>query len=373
MIRRIRTAKSRRLAETIRQELSSIRTFPGMPAASASELAREYGVSVPTAHNVLNLLAKEGLLYRVRGSGTFFSGSQTGQSPRIGIADQTISPEYLSPDINRILNYHFDYAAEYFRSHNCQVRFITYSELMSGGALHDLDALLISALYLDPDSVELLRASGIPVLVYRNDYLDNYDFPSLVYDHDRGMTEALEYLNPAAENRIILITETTPCGKDIKMRWLRNLKTFHVPESRIISYDVDVVEREISCYRLVRVHRELFRNAVILTCNDEVAMNVVNALTLEEMKCGMDYRLVGIGNRAGYGYPTIEKLQIASIDTPIRQMAQEAARQLLSRLKNHSDCNCSVMIPTHFIPRASAGYVRNENEMKNTDLKDRKK
>ena len=62
MIRRIRTAKSRRLAETIRKELGSIRTFPGMPAASASELAREYGVSVPTAHNVLNILAKEGLL-----------------------------------------------------------------------------------------------------------------------------------------------------------------------------------------------------------------------------------------------------------------------------------------------------------------------
>ena len=372
MIRRIRSAKSRKLAEVIRKELSSIRTFPGMPAASASELAREYGVSVPTAHNVLNILAKEGFLYRVRGSGTFFSGSR--EKPLlIGIADQTISPEYLSPDINRILDYHFDYAAKYFREHNCQVRIITYAELMSGGALHGLDALLISALYLDPDSVELLRSSGIPVLVYRNDYLDNYDFPSLVYDHDRGMAEALDYLKPAAENRIILITETTPCGRDIKMRWLRNLKAVHIPESRIVSYDVDVVEREISCYRLVRVHRELFRNAVILTGNDEVAMNVVNALTLEEMQCGLDYRLVGIGNRAGYGYPTIEKLQIASIDTPIRQMAQEAARQLLSRLKNHSDCNCSVMIPTHFIPRASAGYVQNENEMTNTDLKDRKK
>ena len=361
MIRRIRSAKSRKLADVIRKELSSIRTFPGMPAASASELAREYGISVPTAHNVLNILAKEGLLYRVRGSGTFFSGSRE-KKLRIGIADQTVSPEYLSPDINRILDYHFDCAAEYFRSHDCQVRIILYSELMAGGALLDLDALLISALYLDSDSIKLLQTSRIPVLVYRSDYLADYQFPSLVYDRGPGMREALNFLKPAKENRIILIMETTPCGRHVKSKWHKTLKAFDVPDSRIVNYDINVVEREISCYRLVRVHRELFRNAIILTCNDEVAMNVVNALTLENMRGGIDYRLVGIGNRAGYGYPTIEKLQIASIDTPIRQMAQEAARQLLARLKNHSDCNCSVMIPTHFIPRASAGYVRNEKE-----------
>ena len=71
MIKTRRKSKSIQIAETLRQELLKNPPEPGTRMASATELAADCGISVPTAHNVLNLLVKEGLLYRKHGSGTF--------------------------------------------------------------------------------------------------------------------------------------------------------------------------------------------------------------------------------------------------------------------------------------------------------------
>ena len=364
MIKRIRTAKSRSIADTLREELSSLRTYRGMPAVSAGELADQYGVSVPTAHNALNILVREGLLYRVRGSGTFFSQDNPGKQLRIGIADQTVSPEYLSADSNRILDYHFARAAQYFQSSDCSVRFISYAELMSGNALADLDGLLVSALFIDAASVKLLQASGIPVVVYRysHSFQNNYHFSKLFYGLDSGMREALDYLKPDADSRIILIAETTPSGRFTAERWQKNLTDYGIRKSRIRRYDIEVPEREISCYRLVRVQTELFHDAVILTGNDEIALNISNALLLEGLVGGRDYRLVGQGNLAGYGFPAVRKMEIASIDLPIALMAEEAAKLLLFKIGKSSVCESESMVPTRFIPRKSAGSDRKNEE-----------
>ena len=56
MIKTSRKAKSVRIAELLKQELAKNPPAPGSRTASAAELALHYGISVPTAHNVLNLL-----------------------------------------------------------------------------------------------------------------------------------------------------------------------------------------------------------------------------------------------------------------------------------------------------------------------------
>ena len=336
-----------------------------MPAASASELAREYNVSLPTAHNAINILVKEGLLYRVQGSGTFFKNNNPGSTLRIGIADMTVSTEYLSADSNRILDYHFACAAKYFQSSNCSIRFISYAELMKGNALANLDGLLISALFIDASSVRLLQESGIPVVVYRysHSFQSNYHFSNLFYGLDSGMREALDYLKPDADSRIILIAETTPSGQFSAEQWLKNLTEYGIGKSRIRRYDIEVPDREISCYRLVRVQTELFHDAVILTGNDEIALNISNALMLEGMTGGRDYRLVGQGNLAGYGFPAVRKMEISSIDLPIALMAEEAAKLLLFKIGKRSVCESESMVPTRFIPRKSAGRIGGKQEV----------
>lgn len=357
MIKRTRVAKSCRIAEQLRREFSCTKMQRGTPAISANELAELYGVSVPTAHNVLNILTKEGLLYRVKGSGTFFNQENTGRKIQIGIADQTVSKEFLSDDVNRILDCHFNCAAEFFRNHDCQVRIVPYSDLMLKDSLKDLDALLISCLYLDKITVPFLQKMNIPVIVYRYSNLPSQAFSHLYYDFNTGVKEALAYLHPSKTDKFIIVAEQSPSALYARDCWRRQLALCGIEESNISIHTASVSERERFCYRLVRTRQKEFKNAIILTSNDEIAVNLLNALDLEEFRRGKDYRLVGIGNRADYGSETAQKLQLASVDTPIRQMAEEGAKLLLYALNNNSNSKFSVGIPTHFISRESAGVL----------------
>lgn len=357
MIKRTRVAKSCRIAEQLRRELAYSKIQRGTPAISANELAKQYNVSVPTAHNVLNILSREGLLYRVKGSGTFFNLDSSGKKVQIGIADQTISLEFLSEDINRIMNYHFDYAAEYFRGNDYQVRIFPYSELMSEDTLKGLDALLVSCSFLDKITVPFLQKLKIPVVVYRYSSTPDPAFSYLYYDFNSGMKEAVEFLRPSKSEKIILVSEESPSGLHALECWRRQLLSYGLSESNIQEHSTPVCERERFCYRLVRTRQKEFKNAVILAGNDEVAVNLINALELEDYRRGRDYRLIGTGNRAGYGSVTAQKLQLASIDMPIRQMAEEGSKLLLHVLNNKSKCNFSVAVPTRFIVRDSAGVI----------------
>ena len=362
MIKREKIAKCERIAASLKNELAMIEVHHGMPAISAKDLAKQYGVSVPTAHNALNILVREGLLYRVKGSGTFFNCPVPEKKMLIGIADQAVCPEYLSPELIRILNYHIVYASEYLKNAGCDIRMITYNEMMEENALQGLDGLLISCMFLDSKSIKLLLKSRLPIVGYRFNHPNNYPVSHARYDLNTGMTEALDELNLTPDCRINLITEQIPYGEHAQKCWLKHLKKRKIDVSQIQISEIPTKDLEINCYRLIRVYPERFKNSVILVGDDEIAKNLINAMTLEGYEQGKDYRLIGIGNRADHGMKSAEDLEIASIDLPIQQMAEESAKLLLYKISNPSECHCIVMIPTHYKSRKSSGITEIQEE-----------
>ena len=99
-----RKKKSETIAGMIRENLLGHPLPAGTPVASSREIARKYKVSLSTADQALNLLVQEDFLYRTKGSGTFLKLDSYARPLRIGVADQIVSSQYLSPEINRILN-----------------------------------------------------------------------------------------------------------------------------------------------------------------------------------------------------------------------------------------------------------------------------
>ncbi len=361
MITRAKISKSRRIADAMREEFRTLHAKKGTPTASASEIAEQFEVSVPTAHNAINLLVREGLLYRVRGSGTFFNSHPEDAVLRVGIGDSII-PD-LSVGMQKIWNKHIEYALNSFSRFSCEARTFSYPELenmrSNGGLSRNFDALLITHNYLDPATIRTLLESGLPTVIYRGEIEYDIPFSQVCYDVNSGIDEAFHEISLSSSESPVIVVENTPNGNSAKQLYLKHLEKAGFKNEAVTLYEMPYQQHDIICFRLIRVHYKKFKGKFIFAGDDDLASILISALYDEGMIAGRDYRLVSIGNQEEYGYqlPDSDTPLIASVDLPKELMAQEACRLLLQIVRNRSLCRFIVKVPTHFVMRRSASYT----------------
>ncbi len=352
MIFKTRCSKGKKLADALRRELSGLSTDGETPIASAHEIALQHQVSLPTAHNALNQLVREGLLYRIQGKGTFLK-PQEEKRLRIGIADSTIFP--LSEETQKLLYHHIEYVMDYLAKENCDTTLIAYPDLIKSASTlnKNFDALLVSVNYMDPNSIRILTESGLPVVIYRFESEGLFPFSQVYYDQNNGIAKAIAALEPAVDEAPVIVYEKTASGIASRKMWEKYLCKAGFSSAGIEYHEILTAKREISCYRLIRVHHKEFRNRILFTTNDDLAFCIISAFHDENMICGKDYRICGVGNHESDGAYFGGEPILSTVDRPQKLMAEESARLLLYLIKHPTKCRFSVRIPTDFILRQS--------------------
>ncbi len=362
MFIKTRLSKSASIANTLRDDLSALRLAADQRVASASEVAERFEVSVPTAHEAINLLVDEGLLYRVRGSGTFVKNNSAQRPLRIGLADSSIMP--VDSKVRKILDCHIEMAYKFLLEKNCEVHIFSYLEFVNTPVqrlAEKYDGFLVSINYMDSKTLDKLGQSGRPFVFYRGDFQISENHSQVYYDISQGARECLQSLALDKGERPVLFYEESRSGLSSMQVWRQALLEAGLAEKNISLVSMLASEREISCYRLVRVHHREYRQRLLLAFNDEIAANLIRGFFDEGMQPGRDYRLASMGNREGYGYRLAEEPVIASVDMPMQSMAEEACKLLLRIIEQPSKVSFSVRIPTSFINRKSLTAKNNEN------------
>ena len=353
VIKTSRKAKSVRIAELLKQELAKNPPAPGSRTASAAELAEHYDISVPTAHNVLNLLVQEGLLFRKHGSGTFFSKKQP---LTIGILDQPVGA-ILPREIDAVLGRFCEYALQFLKEHDCVSKVISYQELFKPDVFADLNGLLVSQLFVDETTLSLFRQSRLPFVVYRCGTTEKKPYSCCEFDIETGIKEALKFFElENKDSRIFLFSETTPEGIWMKSIYLNEFSACNLSLQEDFVFDPQ--DTAVESYRTVRVQAEKFRNSVIFCTSDVLAINLYNALLLEKFLPGRDFRLIGVDDTEGYNSNIHDPPVIASIHKPIDTMSFEALKLLLRMIDEPTGNDTVVRIPTTFIPRKSSERIK---------------
>ena len=348
MIKTCRKAKSVQIAEILRRELLKNPPAAGTRMVSATELSVLHNISVPTAHNVLNLLVKDGLLYRKHGSGTFFAGKKR---YAVGILDQPVGA-MLPQEINAVLGRFCEYALYFLKKNNCDAKVISYQEMFQNDPFSGLDGLLVSQLFIDELSLKILKECHLPFVVYRSATTEKKDYSCCEFDIETGIKEALQYLAPDKNSPIFLFSENTPEG-------LWHQEIYHKElAAKKLSFEATFCctppETAVECFRTVRVRAEKFRNSVIFCTSDVLAINLYNALLLENFQPGRDFRLIGVDDTEGYNSNIHNPPVISSIHKPIDTMSFEALKLLLRMIKDPTDNHTVIRIPTTFISRKSS-------------------
>jgi DNA-binding LacI/PurR family transcriptional regulator len=348
--------KSEVIAKALQEDFLRSSLPPGALVSSTRDIAEQYQVSPLTAHKALRKLVDRGMLFRVRGSGTYLKqGFQKTQ--RIGIADSSLAWLYNKEMVqtqNQIINYCIDYLSE----QNYAVQTISYAELTNvrtaSRLLADLDGMLLSYNYFDKTVLAHLKGRLFPIILYRHEFVDPTPLSQVIYDFAPGIREAIMQLRITPEDSPILIYENTPSSRSRKKLWLEQLVRAGFSEKQVFLHEVCYSNRMADCFRLARVYGPKLRGHLLITVTDDIAASIIDALASEGLISGRDFRLLSIGNSEQYGFKLFQQPGIASIDMPLKSIALESCKLLIRKIRDPSNCQYVIRVPGHFIMRASA-------------------
>lgn len=348
--------KSEAIAKALQADFLRSSLPSGALVSSTRDIAEQYQVSPLTAHKALQKLVDEGMLFRVRGSGTYLKRSMQ-KTVRIGIADCSIT-HLFNKDMELIQNLIINYCIDYLSDQNYTVQTISYAELTNvrtaSRLLTDLDGLLLSYNYFDTIVLSHLKGRLFPIILYRHEFVDPSPLSQVIYDFEPGIREAIRELHISPDDPPVLIYEATPSSLARKKVWMEQLVRTGFSEKQLLSYEVHYNNRLVECFRLARVYGPKLQGRLLITCTDDIAASIIDALAPEGLLPGRDFRLLSIGNSEQYGFKLFQQPGIASIDMPMKNIALESCKLLIRQIQDPSNCQHIIRIPGHFIMRSSA-------------------
>ncbi len=355
MFRRQSDHKSTRIASVLLERFRRQNLSKGALLPSTHAIAEEFQVSLMTAHQSMQELEGQGVVYRIRGSGTYLK-SEMRVRPRIGLADCNIELLY-NKKMQQIQNQVIDFCIEYLTAHHYDIQTISYSELNNQATasrlLESLDGLLLSYNYADSGIVNKLRKANLPVVVYRHEFLAELPFSQVIFDFSQGIEDALGCLSLTLEDAPVVLYEATPSSLFRRDLLVASLQGAGISSDKVTFHEVTSVDRTANCFRLARVLGGRWRNRLLICVIDDIAAAIVSAFRVENMVPGRDYRLLSIGNSEEYGFQIFDAPCLACIDMPLKKLAIESCQLLKNLIEKPDTCQHIIRVPGRFIKRAS--------------------
>ena len=345
------------LAEKIHTDIASGKYSPESQLPPEEVLSQEFDVSRITIRNTLKKLENEGLIYRVRGKGTFISPAGQKQKVLIGVISL---PTEGHKNLQSLM------AGAFMRTQeeHGQLQLIPNEQLKKTiETVKNNPALQTGVIFmydyeLDADTIKLVEDAGIPFIVegrtiqgcsYQD--IDNYDamkkvtehllalghrrfglfmMESLIHDHfeerRRGVIETLKSHGIAFDKQMqvsIAVTDDKPIVEFYKL----TEKFFQVPEPP----------------------------TAIISVSDNAAVEIIRWLNHHNYKVPEQVSVTGFDDLAFAGY----------IDPPLTTIRQDyyslgymAADSVFQMMSNYMNRKIQQKVKLELIVRKSTGPVK---------------
>lgn len=268
---------------------------------SENVLQRKFGYSRQTVRTALDVLEKEGLISRVKGSGTYVSyeGISTDTSkPHIGLVLSYFS-DYLFPriydgidSVMSAANYDIDVVVTKNRLNDEAV-------FLEGLLSRNISGIIIEGTrssFPNPNIrlYEEIRKRNIPTLFIHNHYL-NCEFDSVEMSDEKAAYQITEMLIKNGHSRIAGIFKYDDIqGIERYKGFIECLSDYGIKfdDDCIRWYSTKDMEEKLSPKGLLRMQRRIKECTAIFTYNDEVAGIYTSFLESKGMKVPEDISIV---------------------------------------------------------------------------------
>lgn len=350
------------IKERIKSEILSGVWKPYERIPSGDDYAKKLGISRLTLEYILEELAKEGYVFRIKGKGTFVSPRIPEKASLLGF----IAPDLKNPFIAEIFMGIEDsarrhgYDVVYVNSNeSSEKEFLSLENLVEKGikgvALYPSDDLVSK----EDLFIRLYKKLNIPIVL-----IDRY-FPNLLLDfvasdNKGGGYQITKYLIDMGHRDIAFIcssnlSTTSVLGrfegyklalKEAKIRFKEELVFNRLTSYKYFSFDKDVVTvREILKDR---------KFSAIFCANELIASVVYQAVKAENLSIPDDISVVGFGNTTVALY----------LDPPLTTIHQEKSTMggyavdiLVNKIKGDNKTT-QMYLPTRLVIRESVNSMR---------------
>jgi len=320
---------------------------------SESELAKVLDVSSITVRKALSDLVNEGMIYRVRGKGSFLADKKseaTSSLSRLVVliisGKEIYDSSYIQiiKAIQSLLTLHNYRLVIEFIEDNVKQE----DELISKINLSDYSGLLIYS--SNPNSakpyLKMLGNEGIP-FVMLDRYPNGMPVNSVLCNNQDGAYEATEYLLRLGHRNIGFTAYDYHLSSEVdRFNGYRNaLADFGIEEDRSIQF----LEMELDYVALLpRIRR---RELTALFCvNDRKALEVIEQLTALGVRIPEEISIVGFDDFAGSRF---SKVPLSTVRQDFESLGNESAKLLLDLIDGNSVGSRKIMLPTSLVIRES--------------------
>ena len=345
-----------KIATELREMIIGKRLKINEPLVSVRTLAKSYGVALKTADRALNQLAKEGLIYRRQGSGSFVKNNKERQRLIGLVVHNPVLEEDLEYNKWNLLKNEYDTdIIKYFESKGVATRILSYHELAMSSAQRNisavdgLDGMLVCGIRHSPKVMAALKNSPVPVVIYNTEYpLPNFSYT--VPDYNVALKDLFKHLDNSAFKGCLMFHEKHDNAIARKRTFFAAAHKAGFLQSALESVAVEVS----SCYYTVVKLLDRLRGKLIVSSSDYLSEYIVYALRDAGLKPGIDVELVSFDGFESQGFTPFDEPTLTAIEFPLKGIRDAAVKLLEAKMCADDGCQHIVKVPSKLTIRSSA-------------------
>lgn len=324
---------------------------------SEAELAEALDVSSITVRKALSDLVNEGVIYRVRGKGSFIADKKSEAPSSISrlVAFIISGTEIYDSSYMQIIKgiqsrldpYNYRLVIEFIENNVSQE-----DELISKINPSDYSGLLIYS--SDPNAaksyLKLLQIEKMP-FVMLDRYPSGMPVNSIVCNNQDGAFEATEYLLDLGHRRIGFAAYDFHLSSEVdRFNGYRNaLASAGLVEDSSVHF----LEKELDYSKLVPLIKR--RELTALFCvNDRKALEAVDQLTSLGVRIPEEISIMGFDDFAGSKF---SRVPLTTVKQDFGALGSESAKLLLDLIDGEAVGSKKIMLPTSLVVRESTAPI----------------
>lgn len=340
------------------------RLTAGQKMYSENELKDRFGMSRQTVRHAISVLEKEGLIYKVQGSGTYINDTRVAslkKRTRIAVVttyvDGYIFPSTIQGIENILLEKGYSVQISFTNNQNSRERTIL-EDIISRD---EVAGIIMETTKSGIPSPNLslfreLKRRKIPI-IFMNSYYPLLDIPHVSLNDKATGYKITKHLLDNGHRKIGGIFKLDD-GQG-HQRYAGHVRAMNeaglsVDNSAILWVDTeDVKHLELSRDRIL----ERFRDCTAMVCyNDEVAFGLIELFKKEGIRVPEDISVISVDDS---NLAVIGDVKLTSVPHPMERLGEKAAVNLLAMIKKPG-FNANYEFDTDIVQRESVRKIKGE-------------